>query len=134
MQLVCANESMLCCVGLSLSVLSLQFHRLEPARLLCPWGFSRQEYWSGLPCPPPGDLHNPGIKRRSSGLWADSLPFGPPGKPKNTGVGSLSLLKGIFPNRELNRDLLHCRWILYQLSSRGYSEETFGMVYLNWEF
>ena len=27
---------------------------------LCPWGFSRQEYWSGLPCPPPGDLHNPG--------------------------------------------------------------------------
>ena len=29
---------------------------------LCPWGFSRQEYWSGLPCPPPGDLPNPGIK------------------------------------------------------------------------
>ena len=26
---------------------------LKPARLLCPWGFSRQEYWSGLPCPPP---------------------------------------------------------------------------------
>ena len=28
------------------------------ARLLCPWGFSRQECWSGLPCPPPGDLSN----------------------------------------------------------------------------
>ena len=33
-----------------------------PARLLCPWEFSRKEYWSGLPCPIPGDLHNPGIK------------------------------------------------------------------------
>ena len=34
-------------------------------RLLCPWGFSRQEYWSGLPCPLPGDLPDPGIKPRS---------------------------------------------------------------------
>ena len=36
-----------------------------PARLLCPWGFSRQEYWSGLPCPPPGAIptqgSNPGL-------------------------------------------------------------------------
>ena len=37
-------------------------------------GFSRQEYWSGLPCPPPGDLPDPGIKPRSPALWADSLP------------------------------------------------------------
>ena len=35
---------------------SLQPHGLQPTRLLCPRGFSRQEYWSGLPCPPPGDL------------------------------------------------------------------------------
>ena len=34
----------------------------------------RQEYWSGLPCPPPEDLPNPGIKSRSSALQADSLP------------------------------------------------------------
>ena len=40
---------------------SLQPHRLQPARLLCPWEFSRQEYWSGLPCPPLGELLNPGI-------------------------------------------------------------------------
>ena len=33
---------------------------MEPTRLLCPWRFSRQEYWSGLPCPPPGDLPHPG--------------------------------------------------------------------------
>ena len=36
--------------------------RQEPARLLCPWGFFRREYWSGLPCPPPGNLPNPGIE------------------------------------------------------------------------
>ena len=38
------------------------------------------------------------------------------GKPKNTGVGGLSLLQGIFPTRELNGGLWHCRQILYQLS------------------
>ena len=37
-------------------------------------GFSRQEYWSGLPVPSPGDLPNPGIKLRSAALQADSLP------------------------------------------------------------
>ena len=49
---------------LSCSVVSdsLQSHGLWPARLLCPWGFSRQEYWSGLPCPPPGDLPHVGME------------------------------------------------------------------------
>ena len=40
-----------------------------------------------LPCPPPGDLSNPGIGPRSHALQADSLPSEPPGKLKNTGVG-----------------------------------------------
>ena len=40
--------------------------------------FSRQEYWSGLPCPPPGDLPHPGIEPRSPALQADSLPSEPP--------------------------------------------------------
>ena len=44
-------------------------------------GFSRQEYWSGLPFPPPGDLPNPGIKPGSPALQADSLPAELPGKP-----------------------------------------------------
>ena len=44
---------------------SLQPHGLWPARLLCPWGFSRQEHWSGLPFPSPGDLPNPGIEPKS---------------------------------------------------------------------
>ena len=63
-------------VVLNHSVVSnpLRPHGLQPARLLCPRGFSRQEYWSGLPCPPPGNLPNPGIKPRSSALQADSLP------------------------------------------------------------
>ena len=82
-------------------------------------GFSRQEYWSGLPHPPPGDLPNPGIKPRSSTLQVDSLPSEPPGKPKNTGVSSPSLLHGIFPTQKLNQSLLHCRQILYQLSYLG---------------
>ena len=62
---------------------SLWPHGLQPTRLLCPWGFSRQEYWSGLPCPPPGDLPNPGIEPRSSALQVDSLPSEPPGKSNN---------------------------------------------------
>ena len=45
----------------------------------------------------------------------------PPGKPRNTGVGSLSLFQGIFLTQELNWGLLHCRQSLYQLSYRGSS-------------
>ena len=45
-------------------------------------GFSRQEYWSGLPFSSPGDLPDPGIEPGSSAFQADSLPSEPPGKPK----------------------------------------------------
>ena len=67
---------------ISLSVMSdsLQSHGLQPARLLCSWGFSRQEYWSGLSCPPPEDLPNLEIKPRFPALQVDSLPSEPPGK------------------------------------------------------
>ena len=44
-------------------------------------GFSRQEYWSGLPFPSPGDLPDPRIKPRSPALPADALTSEPPGKP-----------------------------------------------------
>ena len=43
-------------------------------------GFPRQEYWSGLPCPPPGDLLSSGIESRSPALQADSVGTQPPGK------------------------------------------------------
>ena len=80
------------------------------------WALCRQEYWSGLPCPPPGDLPNPGIEPRSPALQADSLPSELPGKPKNTTVGILSLLQRVFLSQESNQGLPHRRWILYQLS------------------
>ena len=58
----------------------LRPYGLQLARLLCPWGFSSQEYWSGLPCPAPGDLPKPGIKPRSPALQVDSLLSQPPGQ------------------------------------------------------
>ena len=87
--------------------------------LLCPtlcdpMEFSRPEYWSGQPFPSPGDLPNPGIRPRSPALQADSLPAETPVKPKNTGVGSLSLFQWIFPTQELNQGLLHGRQILFR--------------------
>ena len=110
-----------------------------------PMGFSRQEYWSGVPFPSPpwtiqsmefsrpeyrsaqpfpspGDLPNPGIKPRVPALQADSLLAEPQGKPKNTEVGSLSLLQQIFPTQASNWGLLHCKQILYQLSYQGIPE------------
>ena len=61
------------------------------------------------------DFPNPG----SPILQADSVPAEPQGKPKNTGVDSLSLLHWMFPTQESNLGLLHCRRILYQLSYQG---------------
>ena len=90
-------------------------------------GFSRQEYWSGLSCPPPRDLPNTGIEPRSPALLADSLSSEPPGKSKNTGVGSLSLLQRIFLTQELNQSLLCCRRIVNQPSYQG-SPDTYEVV------
>ena len=98
-------------------------------------GFSRPEYWSGQLFPSPGGLPNPGIKPRSPVLQADSLPAEPPGKPVNTGVGSLSLLQGIFPTQGSNPGLPYCRQILYQFVTRAYvprlfvlSQQRFGVT------
>ena len=70
-----------CCV-LSHSVM---FNSATPWTVACQaplsMRFSRQEDWGGLPCPPPGDLPNPGIKPRSLTVPADYLPSEPPGKP-----------------------------------------------------
>ena len=65
------------------------------------------------------DLPNPRTEPGSLAFQVDSLPSEPPGKPKNTGVGSLSFLQGIFLTQESNEGLLHRRWILYQLSYQG---------------
>ena len=72
--------------------------------LMTPWtiacqtplsmGFSRQEYWNGLPFPSPGDLPNPGIKPRSPALQADSLPTEIRGKPKTLASSPRSVCVG----------------------------------------
>ena len=61
----------------------------------------------------------PRDRTRSPALQADSLPAEPQRKPKNTGVGSLSLLQQIFLTQQSNQGLLHCRRLLYQLSYQG---------------
>ena len=61
----------------------------------------------------PRDLSNLGIEPRSPVLQVDSLQSKPPGKPKNTGVGNLSLLQVIFPTQGSNPGLPHCRQIPY---------------------
>ena len=75
----------LCVLSHSVMSDSVRPRRQQPTRLLCPWGLSRQEYWSGLPCPTPGDLPNPGIKTappEAPALQADSTTE-PPEKPLN---------------------------------------------------
>ena len=117
----------LCCSPETFTALLICYEKwkwksLSHVRLfVTPWTiqsmeFSRPEYWSGQPFPSPGDLPNPGTEPTSPALQVDSLPAEPQGKPKNTGVGSLSLLQQIFPTQELNCYLLHWRWILYQLN------------------
>jgi len=77
--------------------------------------------WVGFPSL--GIFPTQGIEPRSLTVQADSLPAEPLGKPKNTGVGCLSLLQQIFPTQESNWGLLHCRWILYQLSYYGSNQD-----------
>ena len=82
-------------------------------------GFSRQEYWSGLPFPSPGVLPDPGIEPGSPALQADSLPAEPQGSPRILEWVAFPFSKGIFLTQESNRGLLHGRRILYQSSYQG---------------
>ena len=71
-----------CPCACAFSIMSDSFwpHGLKPTGLLSPWGFSRQEHWSGLLFLSPGDLPNPGIEPGSPAFQADALPSEPPGK------------------------------------------------------
>ena len=62
-------------------------HQASPSMV-----FSRQEYWSGLPFPSPGDLPNTGIEPQSPALEADALTSEPPGKPKGSTKQLLELI------------------------------------------
>ena len=92
-----------------------------------PWPIQFMEFSRPGDFLSPGDLPNPGIKPRCPALQADSLPAEPQWKPKNTGVGSLSLLQQIFLTQDLNWGPPHCRQILYQLNYQGSLH-----VLLNW--
>ena len=83
-----------------LSMGILQTRILEWVAMPSSRGFSQTRDWTQV----------------SPTMQVDSLSSEPPGKPTNTGVGSLSLLQGIFPTQGSNRSLLDCRQILYQLS------------------
>ena len=80
-------------------------------------GFSRQEYWSGLPYPPPGDLPNPGIEPyiRDSLLrllpWqTGSMPLAPPGEPIHFGMFfKISIILKMWPY-QTEDDNLSCNW------------------------
>ena len=61
----------------------------------------------------------PRAKSRSPAMQVESLPAEPQGKPKNTRLGSLSLLQQIFPTQKSNWGVPHCRWIVYQLNYEG---------------
>ena len=60
--------------------LTLQPCGMYPCQAPQSMGFSRQEYWDELPCPPPGDVPNSGIEPASPALQADPLAIEPPGK------------------------------------------------------
>ena len=83
---------------------------LRPQGLYSPRNSPGQNPGVGSLSLSPGDLPNPGIEPRSPTLQPDSLPAELPGKPKNTGVGSLSLLQQISLTQESTQGLLHCRW------------------------
>ena len=77
-------------------------------------GFSRQEYWSGLPFPSPGDLPNSGIEPGSPALGADVLTSEPPGKPKRAVKALLArALQGLGLGAA---GLEHVKWILSHAS------------------
>ena len=103
-----------CYAVLSCSVMSnsLQPHGLAPATPLgsSVHGHSPGKILEWVAMPSSKGFSNPGIKPRSPTLQVDSLPSEPTGKPKNTGVGSLPLLKGNFLTQVSKQGLLDCRW------------------------
>ena len=87
-------------------------------------GFSRQEYWSGVPFPSPGDLPDPGIKPGSPALQADALPSEPPGKPPK-GRSRALLITKIHTCRDLhNRNEIHMLGFQKQIAN-GYLQQIF---------
>ena len=90
---------------------SVMSDSLRPSGTIQSMEFSSPEYWNGQSFPFPGESSQPKDQNQVFCI-AYSLPAELPRKPKNTGVGNLSLLQWIFPTQEPNCGLLHCRRIL----------------------
>ena len=86
-------------------------------------GFPRQEYWSGLPLPSPGDLPDPGITSASPALAGGFCVPEPPFFRQENCSGLLFPSPGDLSTQGSNPGLLHCRQILYSLSPQGSPSE-----------
>ena len=84
-------------------------------------GFSKQEYWSGLPFPSPGDLSNPGIEAGSPALQTDALPSEPLGKPTSFRISPSSEYSGLISFRIDWFDLLAVQGIFRNCVATGLS-------------
>ena len=72
---------------------SLQLHGLWPTRLLCPWGFSRQEHWSGLPCPAPVAVAAVGAAPAAAAAAEEQTEFDV--ILKEAGAGKINVIKAV---------------------------------------
>ena len=98
---------------------SLRPHGWQPARLLCPWGFSRLGYWNRLPWPSFRGSSQPRGCTQVSCTAGGFFTVWATRRAQEHSSGSLSLLQGSLSTQESNWGLLHCRQILYQLSYPG---------------
>ena len=108
--------------SLSCVQLSCDTTQLCPHGLYSPWNSPGQKTGVGSFFLLQGIFPTLGSEPRSPALQVDSLPAEPPGKPKNTGVDSLSLLQRVFSNQESNQGILHCRRILYHLNYQEFGK------------
>ena len=120
---VCFPQERENCSGVSNS---LGFHALYPERLLCSWNSPGKNTRVGVPIA--RGSSQPRGWTLNSCMTGSFLTSEPPGKPRNTGIGSLSLLQGICPTQESNRGVLHCRLMLYMLRFPGLAVCKYGMV------
>ena len=101
-------------------------------------GFSRQEYWSGLPFPSPGDLPNPGIEPWSPALQADALSSEPPGKPGlinhlGEAVGRLVLTLGMCsPFQIFEHSNSNTQWTLVSQIS-FLNKSSYNLFFKGWD-
>ena len=102
------------CCAWSLSCVSDSWwpHELQHTKLLCPWEFSREEYWSGLPCPPPGELPNTGMELRCATPQVGLLSSSHQGSPRNLEWVAYPFSRDTSRHRNQNQ---YCGQILYQL-------------------